>query len=114
MADNQGKRTFAENLRGLEVDVANIEDVEISLEGTPVAIIPNQEGKRGSVAVYAHLAKKYDGLLGPEQAQEGLDLYAEHTQDARKFPGKHPNIDRLFEIVERRKPLTIRVNYRGS
>ena len=26
----------------------------------------------------------------------GLEWYAEHTQDAIAFPGKHPNIDRLL------------------
>ncbi|WP_230370441.1 DUF2322 family protein [Paludibacterium denitrificans] len=31
---------------------------------------------------------------------EGLALYAEHTADARQFPGKHPNIDRLLAIAE--------------
>jgi len=26
----------------------------------------------------------------------GVEWYAEHTADARAFPGKHPNIDRLL------------------
>jgi Uncharacterized protein conserved in bacteria len=26
----------------------------------------------------------------------GLEWYAEHVADARAFPGKHPNIDRLL------------------
>jgi hypothetical protein len=29
-----------------------------------------------------------------------LQLYAEHTADARLHPGKHPNIDRLLAIAE--------------
>ena len=32
-------------------------------------------------------------------AEEGLRLYAEHSADARAHPGKHPNIDRLFDII---------------
>ena len=28
-----------------------------------------------------------------------LDLYAEHTDDARQNPGKHPNIDRLLALA---------------
>ncbi|MFN3397475.1 MAG: DUF2322 family protein [Sulfurimicrobium sp.] len=28
-----------------------------------------------------------------------MRLYAEHTGDARRNPGKHPNIDRLFDII---------------
>ncbi len=31
---------------------------------------------------------------------EGLTLFAEHTNDAEKNPGKHPNIDRLFKVIE--------------
>jgi hypothetical protein len=36
----------------------------------------------------------------PEAARKGLELYAEHTVDARQNPGKHPNIDRLLALAE--------------
>ena len=31
--------------------------------------------------------------------QSGLEIFAEHTADARANPGKHPNIDRLLEVI---------------
>jgi hypothetical protein len=43
------------------------------------------------------LLTKY-GVINAAAAAEGLALYAEHTQDARQNPGKHPNIDRLLAI----------------
>ncbi|MGA7179160.1 MAG: DUF2322 family protein [Thiobacillaceae bacterium] len=27
-------------------------------------------------------------------------MYAEHTEDAKLNPGKHPNIDRLLELIK--------------
>ena len=46
-------------------------------------------------------------------AREGLELFAEHTQDARANPGKHPNIDRLFELARGNASLTGKVIPRG-
>jgi len=37
----------------------------------------------------------------------GLDIFAEHTADAKNRPGAHPNIDRLLEIVAGAAPLKI-------
>jgi hypothetical protein len=48
--------------------------------------------------VYAYLAQKF-GAISPHAATEGLEIFAEHTLDARAHPGKHPNIDRLLAIV---------------
>ena len=38
------------------------------------------------------------------------EVTTEHTADARAFPGKHPNIDRLVDIeAGRLAPLTVRL-----
>ena len=66
--------------------------------GAEVAVIANAPGTAGSFRVYAYLAEKYRGIT-PAAAIEGLAIYAEHTDDARLNPGKHPNIDRLFAIT---------------
>lgn len=89
--------TFSDNLSQLPVmdTVAAIELVDQS--GTPVAKIENKPGQAGSLRVYCWLADKL-GAITPEAAELGLKIYAEHTQDARANPGKHPNIDRLFKI----------------
>ena len=55
--------------------------------------------------VYHHLLKKH-GSINKEAAKEGLKIYAEHTQDAEDNPGKHPNIDRLFGVIETGEMLT--------
>lgn len=73
-----------------------------------VARIENKPGQSGSVRVYHALFQEF-GAIDGLAAQKGLRLYAEHTQDAREFPGKHPNIDRLFQIIQTEKPLAVRL-----
>ena len=46
--------------------------------------------------------------ISPEAAKKGLELYAEHTEDARANPGKHPNIDRLIGLIERGETLRVK------
>ena len=67
--------------------------------GTMVHHIPAVAGKLGSLRVYNALAQEFNGKLDRTSAQKGLQLFAEHTQDARKNTGKHPNIDLLFKVV---------------
>lgn len=88
---------FSDNLAQLPAleSVAAIQLVDQS--GTPVATIENKPGQAGSLRVYSWLASNL-GAITPEAAELGLKIYAEHTQDARANPGKHPNIDRLFNI----------------
>lgn len=75
---------------------------------TPSEIIENQPGKAGSVAVYHALLREF-ATLNPEAANKGLELYAEHVADARANPGKHPNIDRLFHIIEQQSEMRMEV-----
>jgi hypothetical protein len=63
------------------------------------AVIENKPGQAGSLAVYCHLLRSH-GRIDRVAAIEGLSLYAEHTDDARRTPGKHPNIDRLIAVAE--------------
>lgn len=75
--------------------------------GEEVARVENRPGQSGSLAVYNHLAQIY-GAITPEAARKGLELFAEHTDHARAQPGKHPNIDRLFGIIERDETLRVK------
>lgn len=68
-------------------------------DGQIMATIENKPGQTGSLAVYNHLGQIY-GLINAEAARKGLELYAEHTIDARANPGKHPNIDRLIALAD--------------
>lgn len=99
---------FAENLAGLE-SVDHLAGLELLDEqGVVVARIENKAGSQGSLKLYHHLAKKWGSING-EAAAEGLALYAEHTQDALKHPGKHPNIDRLVDRMQRESILCVRL-----
>lgn len=90
--------TFSENLQRLP-KVDDVERIELTdANGMPAGTIENKPGQTGSLAVYGYLLGKY-GDINAGAAGEGLELYAEHTEDARKNPGKHPNIDRLLLLV---------------
>lgn len=69
--------------------------------------LPNQPGKAGSLAVYNALLEEF-GEINQAAAEKGLALFAEHTEDARAHPGKHPNIDRLLDIIESGNGFTAR------
>jgi hypothetical protein len=66
--------------------------------GEVVATIPNEPGKQGSLKVYYYL-KQCFGRLDAAAAAHALDVFAEHTPDAKARPGAHPNVDRLLEIA---------------
>ena len=91
--------TFADTLKQLP-SIAHLAELHlIDAAGQVAAVIENKPGKAGSVAVYNALAARHGGRIDVAAAEEGLMLYAEHTADARTYPGKHPNIDRLFEVI---------------
>ena len=79
----------------------------IDAEGNVLAAIENKSGSQGSLAVYNHLAQTF-GAITPDAARKGLEIFAEHTEDARLHPGKHPNIDRLIGLIEEKKTLRIK------
>lgn len=98
---------FADNLKQLP-KVSHLAALNlIADDGSIVASIENKAGQAGSLAVYNHLAQLY-GAITAEAARKGLELYAEHTEDAREHPGKHPNIDRLLGLIERGEMLRVK------
>lgn len=102
---------FADNLKQLP-GVENIEKLDLfDAGGGLVATLENKPGKAGSLAVYNHLALRH-GKIDAASAAEGLALFAEHTEDARRNPGKHPNIDRLFQVVSGKLSFTAKVTQR--
>jgi hypothetical protein len=101
-------RRFAENLAGLP-SVNHVVAIELrDAIGRIVGKIENKSGSAGSVKVYAFLAGKW-GRINQIAASEGLDIYAEHTEDARLHPGKHPNIDRLYDVVRNCRVLEVEI-----
>ena len=90
--------TFADTLRQLPA-VAHLAALQlIDASGQVVATLENKPGQAGSLAVYHALASQY-GRIDLAAAEQGLLLFAEHTAAARRHPGSHPNIDRLFEVI---------------
>jgi hypothetical protein len=89
---------FADNLKQLP-RVSHLAAIQLlDRDGNVAATIENKPGQTGSLSVYNHLGQIY-GAITAEAARKGLELYAEHTDDARLNPGKHPNIDRLLALV---------------
>lgn len=89
---------FADNLQQLP-SIDHLAALQlIDAQGNVAATIPNEPGKAGSVRLYAALAAKH-GRINVAAAQEGLELFAEHTEAARQHPGSHPNIDRLLQVI---------------
>jgi len=98
---------FAETLKSLP-GISHLAAMNlIATDGTPMATIENKPGQAGSLAVYNHLAQLY-GAITPEAAKKGLELYSEQSEEARLNPGKHPNIDRLFGLIERNETLRVK------
>ena len=98
---------FAANLKKLP-GISHLAAINLlDADGNVLAVIENKAGSQGSLAVYNHLAQTY-GAITPDAARKGLELYAEHTEDARLHPGKHPNIDRLIALVEENRTLRIK------
>ena len=99
---------FADNLKTLP-PIAHIAELQLIDEaGNVAATIPNAPGKAGSVTVYNALAAKH-GSINVAAAEEGLQIFAEHTDDAKARPGAHPNIDRLLDVIASGKGYAVKV-----
>jgi hypothetical protein len=99
--------TFADNIKKLP-GVSHLAALKLlDADGKVVASIEHKPGQIGSLAIYNHVAQIH-GAITPEAAKLGLELYAEHTDDARVNPGKHPNIDRLIGLIEERRSLRVK------
>lgn len=98
---------FADTLKSLP-EFAGTQLVLSDAAGQELAVIANAPGTAGSFRIYAYLADKY-GAINVEAAAEGLAIFAEHTEDATRHPGKHPNIDRLIGLMLSGDTLTARI-----
>lgn len=98
--------TFAGNLKKLP-GVSHLAAINLLDGDTVVASIEHKAGQVGSLAVYNHLGQIF-GAITPAAAKAGLELFAEHAEDARANPGKHPNIDRLFRLIEEGRTLRVK------
>ncbi len=103
-------KKFSDFLAELET-TDQIQKIELmNLAGDVVGLIENKPGSQGSVRVFNHLFKKW-GSITKDAAKDGLKIYAEHTADAEENPGKHPNIDRLLNVIETGEVLTVSITH---
>jgi hypothetical protein len=101
-------KKFSDFLAELET-TDQIQKIELlNAAGVVVGLIENKPGSQGSVRVFNHLFKKW-GSINKDAAKDGLKIYAEHTADAEENPGKHPNIDRLLNVIETGEVLTVSI-----
>jgi len=99
--------SFAENLKKLP-GISHLAAINLlDGKGKVVATIENKPGSQGSLAVYNHLAQTY-GSINAEAARKGLEIFAEHGDDERANPGKHPNIARLLTIESGQPALRVK------
>ena len=99
--------SFQGNLATMS-DIAHLSGLNVrDAAGNIVRTSPAAPGKLGSLKLYNALAQEYSGRLNAESAERGLTLFAEHTTDAAANPGKHPNIDLLFEVKAKKLNLTL-------
>ncbi|MBC3934787.1 DUF2322 family protein [Undibacterium rugosum] len=89
---------FSEILSTLP-SIEHLATIVLYQDGNVLARIENQPGSAGSVRVY-HALINAASQIDQAAAQQGLAWYAEHTDDARLHPGKHPNIDRLLQLLQ--------------
>jgi len=90
-------------------NISHIKQIKlINNTGDKFEYILNKQGSHGSIKLYNHLFLVF-GELNTNAAIEGLDLYCEHVIDAKTNPGKHPNIDRLLDIIKTKKTLRIEI-----
>lgn len=74
---------------------------------TIIRNIPAIPGKLGSLRLYNALAEKFNRKLNRTSAQQGVEWFVEHVKDAKANPGKHPNIDLLFKVIDENLNLTL-------
>ena len=101
-------KNFKDTLATFE-NIDNIKEIKLfNAHGYESGNILNKPGTEGSIKLYHHLFLVF-GELNTIAATEGLDLYCEHVDEAKNNPGKHPNIDRLLDIIKTKESLRIEI-----
>jgi hypothetical protein len=104
---------FAENIKPLP-GVSHLAAIQLlDREGAVVGTIENKPGQAGSLSIYNYLGQLY-GAITVEAAKKGVELYAEHAEDAKKHPDKHPNIDRLLAVLAEGTTLRVKHVFAGG
>ena len=99
---------FKEILETLE-DSSHLKGIDLyDQDKQLVGSLLSKPGTLGSIRVYPHLWKTF-GIIDVNAAIEGIELFSEHVEAAENHPGRHPNIDRLLQIIEDESILTVKI-----
>ena len=66
--------------------------------GTEKITLDNIPGKQASVKILYNITN--DSIISSNDAQHGLALYGDYTQEEKEKPGAHPNIRLLMDIIK--------------
>lgn len=73
----------------------------------PIAVIENKPDSAASLQIYYHVSLKWGGI-GPAAAAFALELYGDLVEEAQQQPGKYPDIDRLYQIIQQDEYYSVR------
>jgi len=90
-------KNFTENLLSIPKNKKTVLIRVYNERDDLVSIIPNIQGKDGSVQIFEHISDTR-GNINFESAKQGINLYGENIDDAKKNPGKHKNLELLTSI----------------
>ena len=66
--------------------------------GNEIITLDNIPGKQASVKILYNIAN--NNVIGTTEAQTGLALYGDYTEEEKQQPYAHPNIRLLIDIIE--------------
>ncbi|MDW3096089.1 MAG: DUF2322 family protein [Gammaproteobacteria bacterium] len=66
--------------------------------GDEIITLDNIPGKQASVKILYNIAS--NNVIGTAEAQSGLALYGDYTEEEKQQPYAHPNIRLLIDIIE--------------
>lgn len=93
-------------------EISHLSGLDVLENGNVIHSIPAIEGKLGSLKLYNALSSLFNGQLTAESAEQGLIWFAEHVDDAKANPGKHPNIDLLLQVIADKKELVLKPKHK--
>src|SRR3989338_5776666 len=119
MISDQERTEFLQRVEKLRLRPEALESVRIHTPEGNQYMIPNAEGKRNSLQIWAY-ATSNDGYVAVESAKKALEIYgAPLRREARlaKEGGseqRHPAIEHLETLVEREQPWRVDVIRRNE
>ena len=73
--------------------------------GDEIITLDNIPGKQASVKILYSIAN--NSVIGTAEAQRGLALYGNYTEEEKQQPYAHPNIRLLIDVIENNESWTV-------